>query len=256
MPQLATRALELKDTVFANVLYDDYVEHYLFKLPNSQIYQRDQIGFLLAFAYRFHSGTDTFDLFLKTDAKVDSCTRNPGLSKNVVNYVIDKDEITTLTTKVSSEPNWKKLGQTIERKYGKIYVESNLLEARIKWYRLHQKWEQLAKWNLEKFKVSGVDTVGPGIIAFNNLLYGDFVLHAQNKKYLLNASGYLKTAVKRYADYFGLMDTYACLLYKGGKVQQALLWEGKAVKLAKNSEQYHEILANYSKMKSGQKIFK
>jgi hypothetical protein len=48
------------------------------------------------------------------------------------------------------------------------------------------------------------------------------------------------------------IDTYANLLYKAGKMDEAIYWEDKALKLSENAKDYVDV---YNKMKQGLKTW-
>jgi len=236
---------------------------YIDKLTKKQLYEKENIVFMTVFLNS--SSVKTFDLFYKHGKKVDDAMDQPGYSQGVVDYIITKEYIDTFALAVKKNKscfdvdldfNWEEIKKTIDEKFGKGWAERNILKSKVRYSDFIVKacktgWDKYIQYAIEEKKFSGVDTsMGAYVTSdINNLCYGIF-LHSDKKEQLDIATQWMEDLVKR--EQFKSandLDTYASLLYKSGRTNEAILMEEKAV--AKDSKN-KSLTATLEKMKKGE----
>lgn len=154
----------------------------------------------------------------------------------------------------SSEADWKKLEKTISGKYNKPIARRNVLAAKIEWYKRHWNDRAVCEYMLIKLKKYPPDfkyPVGNIVGEINSVAWTAF-MKLTNKKILNGYRKWMDRIVNDYA--YGnkgyLMDTYANLLYKTGRKDEAVVWEEKAVLAGGIGEEQFKI--TLTRMKKGE----
>lgn len=253
MPYLANTAKALKQHDLADSIARDYIDHYLFNSTEDIVYKKSNIEFLRKFNQTAES--KAFDLFYKNGDKIDRAMGRPGYAKEYVDYIIAKQEIDPRLWQnsdpgkpVSDYPNWKKIKRIVQKKYGRSYADRTVLNAQLRWYNYKKDWNGIVKYNVKKIEQYGLDTTSAlGKAMLNNMVFEIIFKHSNDKAILRKATGWMEMVVKSTNDPIDI-DTYANLLYKLGRRNEAVLWEQKAVTLAPSDK---EISDNMSKMKRG-----
>ncbi len=173
--------------------------------------------------------------------------KNPYFSSTVVNRVIQKEDIDSIigaeasaklrsfgaSSQSMDEPNWLDLHKTIQTKYNKKIADHNILDAKIKWYGTYQMKERWLATSIEKIRKYGADLSDwKGIGEYNEVAWYIF-LNSNDQKQLNLAIEFMSEALKSDANAEFRpkiqWDTYANLLYKVGRVSEAIFWEQKAL---------------------------
>jgi hypothetical protein len=103
----------------------------------------------------------------------------------------------------------------------------------------------------------GLDTAGLGWVFVNNFAWDYVFMYCTNKDTLNKAAGWMEVIIKGHPQDCVCIDTYANLLFKAGRIAEAILWEGKAINMDEEaakkenrgpSKSYRETL---EKMKGG-----
>jgi thioredoxin-related protein len=254
MESLAQTTLSIGDEKEANGMASDYINNFLFKLPDQQLYTQRNISFIATFT---KLSTDVgFSFFYKESEKIDSALRHP-FSKQLVDYIISREEIypnlwllgDSTKGAITANPVWKRLSSNICRKYNKEYEERTIINAQLEWYNFGKNWNKLAKIHLRKISRYGFDTTAVGLALVNNIVWSVFFEHVDNRRILKRAIKLQKAIVALQPNDANNIDTYANLLYKVGRIKEALTLEEKSVIL---SNKDNEVLNSYKKMKSGE----
>lgn len=253
MPYMARTAYYLRDDKTANIIAEKYINNFLFKQPKNVILNQENIEFIKE--YTDDSKDRGFKFFYSNSEEINRIMGIKNYSEQVVSKLITQEEIDSKLWDKKSEkpilnnPNWEKVFSTIKRKYNIVYAERTILEAKVRWYTYKKKWPQYCEC-----LISRIEKYGP---------YGDhstdwqFNVHAwdlferctdkvQLEKALFWSDSSLKMIPKPMSQY---LDTYANILYKMGRVKDALEWEEKAATLAPTDK---AIQNNFEKMKRGE----
>ena len=232
MGYLAERAMSFQEAALADTIAHDYMKNYLMKLRDSELFQEENIRFVANF---MDSKDQGFKIFYDRGHKVDS-VMGKGAAEGTVEYIISKEDIYPRLWRnskpVCDSPDWNGMTAIIARKYNIKYVEHAVIDAQIRWYSYIKDWPKLAKYNLEKLDRYGMDSSAMGKILLNDMIWGVIFLHSDDS-IMLGKGIYWMEAILRStspnspAD----MDTYANLLYKVGRKDEAYAWEERAIKM-------------------------
>ncbi|MFD0792052.1 sugar-binding domain-containing protein [Mucilaginibacter litoreus] len=153
---------------------------------------------------------------------------------------------------LTQSPDYEKIDQII-REHPEVSTGEFIIGLSVfKYLQAIAEHEQNALDNFMRF-ADIYDSRFPGLATYNDWAWAVFQ-NSDNQKYLEQALSWSKKSLQQSAeaDKAGVMDTYANLLYKLGKKQEALEWEAKALAASNGNA---EIKANYEKMQKGEKTW-
>jgi len=189
--------------------------------------------------------TDTyFDLFANHEAEIDKIMGD-GMAEAKVRSIFVSNAV-NMSTGNDQQPDWKKVHTMIA---GKLPAQADEMTARIKvnYYRSKKDWP-----DFEKAMVSYMKTYSDhmSIGDLNSIAWAVFqgCPDMTCVSDILNWSKGLKTADPAF------MDTYANVLYKLGKKDEAIALETKAVSLTPDAEK-GDLQSTLDKMKKGEKTW-
>lgn len=256
MPGLANTARKLGQDSLATSIARHYINDSLSTLPADSLWTKGNLTFMSSFVRGMHVDEKAFSLYFESRELIDSIIGSKGYANGVINAVIYADEVKAKfpsAAKEDREPDWKEIGSSITQRYGKDYVERNLLKGRVEFYRIVKNWKQYAKYLVLRSEYLKIEQAPPGFSAsmqLNNVAF-DVFKYSRNKQELRKALTWANGALamdsgKSY--YSGDLDTKANLLYKLGRKKEALELERQSIDL---DPQDREIQENYQKMVSG-----
>jgi len=239
----------------------DLAKKYISNFSKEKKYSFETINFTTTFTEK--ASDKSFDLFFKHPQMVDKIVKQKGYASRVVDFIIIKNDINPLvsTTKEGEIPKFDSIYQVVKTKFGIAYADRTILKAKLAFYKYRAKkyntdWETYLNLAIKHEKKYGMDTISFwGRRNLNDLAYNDVFFHSSNIEQLNSAIGWMKAVVnnkegKEYtsSDY-GYIDTYANLLYKAGRNDEALQYELKAIE---GSPKDKEIKEAYEKMLAGE----
>jgi tetratricopeptide (TPR) repeat protein len=242
MPYLSNTARSLGENELAKAIADDFINNYLLNLDDAELYRADY----MEFAARYTGSKDrAFNLFFQQEGKVDRVTV-PGYSKGIVDYIITLEEIDPRLWKngkaVSDSPDWTSMFNKISAKFGVNYADRVILDAKLRWYGGIKDWTEYCENVILKVERYGPYGFGERDFRLDGNAW-DLFLHSTDKNELTKALSWSDNAIKLApTPSSGYFDTYANLLYKLGRVREAIKWEEKAVALDPNSKDINEAL--------------
>jgi hypothetical protein len=149
----------------------------------------------------------------------------------------------------SSNPDFNQLEATIARTYGELGME-RLWAAEVGFYLDKKDWIQFGKYLKLYFDASIPDS--RSILNINNLSYYAF-LNVNDVSVLESVIKAVELNLKVYeANNAESIDTYANLLYKVGRIDDAIKWETAAVQISGGGGDFASCL---QKMRSGAKTW-
>ncbi len=182
-------------------------------------------------------------------------------SRSVVDWALSKEYIYPLLWKgedvdmpITYNPAWLTMYNRIKSKYGIDYAARNVLKAKILWYENKKDWSNLITSEIKKIDSYGLDTSGTlAKVQINNLVWYHIFLHCSDHKILAKAAKWMELVLRSsYLRndplYSGWIDTYANVLYKSGKIGEALHMEMQAINLDPGNL---DLVETYKKMKEG-----
>jgi thiol-disulfide isomerase/thioredoxin len=276
LPELISVASELGDTTNWRRFVRAHMDH-VCELPSAKRYTLDnlRVWFLI------NPGPDTrlFQLFTQERDQLDSLLGWRGASVQLTDRLIMMHVIAPFFVEQAkgtdvavtgayitgpnlksdnSEADWKTLKKILDQKFDKITAKRNLLDARIEWYNRHHNYTKFAQCLLQKLdeyppQLDSTMDKGRGIGMINQAIWEIF-LHIKDKKLLNRAIAWGHLGLQHSIGRIDLLDTYANLLYKVGKQEEAIYWEEKALSYAKGSfiDDYTRVL---EQMKKGEHTY-
>jgi thioredoxin-related protein len=255
MPLLAKKVASLlNDQETAARIAKDYNQNYFNKLSNEQLLTKENLEFITWNPRILRSKDKYFKIFMDSSSKIDGIARRIGFAEDAANEVISREEIWSKIMPdgkaINTEPNWSKLSNAIQKKYGKAYADKNILGAKIYWYSKKKDYFKTIKYNVEKIETYGIDTTFWGRFFLNNMVYDLILFHCDDTAVLKKSIKWMEIVLD--GEHYGngeSIDTYANLLYRVGRKEEAIKWQEKAVVL--NPEE-GEIKKHLAMMKNNQ----
>ncbi|MDR6786457.1 thioredoxin-related protein [Pedobacter africanus] len=244
MHELILLAKTLGKTENAQMVADVYINGYLLKLDQRNLFTKDNLD-LIGGSLK-DSNSESFKLFMSQSEMINQVL-GPFQAQNTIMNFINKSELPQ-NVEASKKADWDKLEKKLTNKYGSLGQEIVWGQRMIYHLLAGDNWSDFGKYYVlyfnkalkhpRRYKINDMCWVifenieDPNILRFAvEVMEYDIETYDQN-----NAAAY---------------DTYANLLYKTGKKKNAIEWEEKAVKVKRgqaDEEVYIEILG---KMKAG-----
>jgi len=164
-------------------------------------------------------------------------------------------------------PDFGQIHNSVLAKYNLMYAERVTLHARVEWYsyliaelKRTDYWHKYIDYKIKDIEIHDLDKISEGSIdaTVNNVCWFDIFMHSSDEKQLKKAIQFMKSVVAHEPTEYGEMDTYACVLYKAGRVNEAMKWEESAAQIAKfqnDDLQSNQFKITLEKMKKGEKIW-
>jgi thioredoxin-related protein len=247
LPAMTKIALKRNDTVMFNQITKSHVDH-VSALNQKDRYTAENIQFWETFQLK--SKTRLFNFFYNEGDLIDKVMKEKGYATAVVDKTI-QDEIVipffneenkspvAMTgmylngpdlEKYNEEADWEKLGKMIRQKFNGVCAKRNVLNARIEWYERHRNFKAFAKYSFIKFRKYPRDlSKWYPAREVNHVSWAVF-LYIKEKALVDKAAQWMKIMIKQYPRPISIFfDTYANLIYRLGKKEEAIVWEEKAI---------------------------
>lgn len=258
MAGIADTAKQIGQYDIAEAIAKEY-RPYLLGLNMNEWYKRTNLSFIANFVKG--SSDPFFSIFYKNSFLVDSVLGKAGFSQYVVDKIIQVEEIDPmlkspigmqLSTQETSniiEPDWEIMWKQIAQKYSEVHAERNILFARAKWYQDHSEWLQCALYfnmYVKKYPFLFIDDRIASFI--NTICWAAIFQRSVDKDQIDGAISCMSNVVKKFPNWTAAIDTYANLLYKAGRITEAIQQEERALVVRPEEKVYIE---NLNRMKEG-----
>ena len=225
-------------------------QSYVLNLNKEAWFTKSNIEFMREFT---KNSRDTgFSIFYHYTDSINKIMGDTNYAQSFVNYIIYKEivvpEIRKVSGPIAAIPDWNSIGSMIRNKYNDYYSERVIIGAKSDWGRRYKNWPECTKYMVlftEKYGTLNA----PGQLQdfmLNNYAWEVF-LHSNNKNELETALVWSNRALTLNPQ-ANWMDTYANILYKLGRKEQAIKWEEIARELAPLDA---NIKMNLEKIKNG-----
>lgn len=248
IPKLALKAKELGLGQESKNIARYYIDNYLLRLDKQELFNDENLKFIAGFVG--NTTSESFKLFYSKRNEI-----NAVLGDNKAEYcirsAISRDYLKWEPERKLSTEEWEKLEKTIKNKFGLIGQE--VVDGQRMMYYLELKDTfNFAKF-YKKYFDSALQRPEYNINSVTWFLFEN-VENPQILEYACNVV--MKYAMEEwYSSYPPAFDTYANLLYKTGKINLAIEWEEKAIKLSKGKPQWEPVFTEVLiKMKKGEVI--
>ncbi|NSL91237.1 hypothetical protein ECE50_030725, partial [Chitinophaga sp. Mgbs1] len=261
---LAVMERQTGNRKLADSIAADYSSFLLRKSNQNRLLEKENLMFISIFPellYEMGSKSRYFELLYNQGAMIDSILGQKDFSDFYVKGIISKEEIYERlfigNKPISRNPDWKMIRDSITGKYSKFYADLLLPQAQLVFYRQINDWYKFAQVREEQI-LQNPPKPGVGIEADAWRLNGDAwaIFEGCNDKSIIKrALGWIDISIKLDPSDFQILDTKANLLYKSGKVKEAIIIEKQVVEMAKSIKHYQAVEKYESvitKMKRGE----
>jgi tetratricopeptide (TPR) repeat protein len=233
-------AIRVNDKANASMIANDYIKG----LQNP--FTKTNMTFVQQFTQS--SKDPGFQLFLKQPEKVDQII-GAHQAVNKVMGIIFVEEIAPKVSGKDANPDWNALEKSVVSKYG-APGEEIVWRAKTIHFLNRQEWNSFAATATPYIEKYGM-RVSPN--EMNSFAWTVFE-NVSDREILNAALAWSKLSFQQEQDP-NYMDTYANLLYKLDKKEEAITWEQKALNLAPDNAK-PTFQATLDKMKSGENTWK
>ena len=240
LKKAALAAMDAYDMDNGEMISNEYLA------TQKDLYTKENLDFISIFT--LNSKDAGFKAMLKNPAKADAVLGN-GVAEGLIQRIIIKEEILNKLRGQQSQADWKNISAGLNKKYPLQAAEA-LSKGKVMFYQSKGDWN-----NFQTAVVSYMNKYGAkaSVGELNNYAWTVF----ENCKDMTCVAEALEWSKRSFKDNNepGLIDTYANILYKMGKKDEAIAWEEKAMNLAgENDKQgFKETL---EKMQKGEKTLK
>ena len=239
---LATTARSLGENKISEMISKDFIDNYLLDLCESELFTSENIKFV--FSFTNSSMSKSFLFIFQNMKKLDSVLNIRNYSSSYIDKIIKKEEINPYLNCLGSglEPDWNKIGNRIKNVYGDNLSRRNILLAKIDWY-YNRDWSKYISYGIQRIKEYPLDTTtATSTVILNNIAWDGILLHSKDKTQIKTAIDWMEGVVRRNPSSSIVLDTYANLLYKIGRIGDALKAEERASFYSPHSKIYNETL--------------
>lgn len=253
LPFMIKSASKLGDTALNRHLFKVLSSYVLTLMPEER-YTKERIELWNSMV--FSTSSKVFSFFYKDGALIDKVMNKKGYAASFIDKLIqyeivsqffkiqERDTIMGVKLPIRrdgkitpdySEADWKKLYQIILKKFNSSVANRNVIAARAHWYKQHGNYNEFAKYYLKRNNL--YQKINPEYI--NDNIFQIFK-YVSDKKLLSKGAILMESIINQYHDpnrytWDSWLDTYANLLYKIGRTQEAIKWQIKALE-APNTE--------------------
>jgi len=277
MPRLIKEVKDVeKDEELARDIAKNYKEHYLDKLSEEELCTREHLDFIGEYFTLINSKDKFFKLCYEQPDRVDRVKDYKGWADFQVKQTVNREEIDLYLWKgdqpLTQKPDWDKMRDAISKKYSKVDVRKMLLDAQLNFYLRIKDYKEFTRY-VEQYMKVYPPKVGAGLQSDSWKLnvYAWMLFENSNDRELLK-KGLAWSNLAIQLDQEGCLlsgeapniqiyDTKANLLYKLGRLAEAIKWEKKAreqgiINARKRGREkgdfYDEYTAIINKMKKGE----
>jgi len=230
----------------------DYLENFLLKLPinDSSLFTKENIKLMTSFAPK-NLNKNVFDFIIKNsqviDRVMDTCAE--GYSYRYLSHIIAQESVDSFLKIITinqvdriDKRDLDSIFESLSKRYNSTLAELAVLDSKIRWYDAQSDWSSYIVTNIMKIEKYGLDTCNTHLFLINELA-GVIFYHSTIESELDCALSWMKIVIGRDPKP-RYIATYANILYKQGKVKDAIKWQEKAVlmdkeeKVTQNMEKY------------------
>jgi thiol-disulfide isomerase/thioredoxin len=146
--------------------------------------------------------------------------------------------------------DWDKITQQIKDRYPGFDADRLLSDQKRRYYAFKKQVPEYEKAVLAYVNKYGKDSEED----LNNIAFEVFSL-SDNQELLGTALKWTRQVITKNPNDMDAIDTYANLLYKTGKKEDAIVWENRAFSMAKSQNDMKEFKETIEKMKNGERTW-
>jgi hypothetical protein len=255
-------AVAFKDDTVVQRLAKNYID----QLSEQELYTSTNIEFLTYFTTKPED--KGFKIFYKDADRVDAIMGR-GFGGKEAKRIVNDTELTPLFNVAKEKielPDFDAITASITKKYNASFAKEIVLNGKVSWYiflvntkKETQYWRDLVTCRINQVKELGLDTMKVQATNINQICWIEVFHHCEDPNQLATAANWMEGIISRNPKVnSACFDTYACLLYKAGKLDEAISWEGKYLQYMSDNKaktQMEYASTTIQKMKKGEKIW-
>ena len=212
----------------------------------SNLFTKENLQFIQGFTEK--SSDKGFAILLNNQDKADAVLGKVRSAFILQQIIMNEEVFSKFSTVPGSNPDWQSIKSNLEKKYP-AFADESVAKAKVLWYQNTRDWNNFQTAVVAYMnKYAGKQSPNE----LNNYAWTIFE-NCNDMACVEKALEWSKNSFKESNEPM-YIDTYANLLYKLGKKDEAITWEQKALDLAPEGEKksYEETL---DKMKKGEKTW-
>jgi thioredoxin-related protein len=232
-----------------NELAEKIAQQYIGSLNDRELFKKDNLVFVQQFTT---SSTDIGFKLFRTESKKVNSVLGANAAERKLREIVGKEEVIKFLKDYKSIPDWESMEKTVKNKYGTIGLETYYGE-RMSYALNREDWTNFGKYYALYYSTA----CSRSGFHINNMSWS-VVEQVSDPVVLETAIKTMKYDIEHFDQHnLQAYDTYANLLYKAGKKQEAIEWESKAARIeeenaSKNNGKPDPVYAEtLEKMKKG-----
>lgn len=243
--KIVPEALRLQDVELLKQTHEQYVD--LIDSP----YSKDEL--IPLYVGISSSDSKGFKLLLNDISKFDRILEDDGRVESVITTHLYAESYDKFVKDQKSRIKWNKIRKYINSK-APGFTDQIVLSMQTNLAHDNKEWERFGKLKMEYYDLFAAKFDHNQLFFMNNDLMEVF-RKCKDKSILLRAAQWSKYTLEHVLgnDNAAATDTYANLLYKAGKIKEAILFQKKALDLISRNPKADvtEYVSNLNKMKLG-----
>lgn len=232
--------LELMIMFRENTHIRQFAGDYINKALERSFFEKPMLYFLFNFATLQDRG---FKFIFDHAPEIDTIMQYPDWAQSTIVQIIEDADFLRLlkaAEKAGNTPNFDSIENIISSHFGRYYSDRVIQDGKFDWYNFQvnekkqsQFWTDLIKVDIsreERIWDEQKDRNPVSARALNNVC-DDIFLHSDDTLQLNLALKWMEQVIQVVPEDPDIMDTYARVLYKSGKIQDALQEEEKVLNL-------------------------
>jgi thioredoxin-related protein len=218
----------------------------LYLATQPDLYTKTNLGLLLELTE--NSKDPGFDMMQQKPEKFDEVFGKGVAKTSIQNIIMQEEVFNKLKASPKETPDWNTIAAAATKKYP-VYGSEAVEKAKLRWYQRNKDWNNFQASVTTYMKKYGSD-ISPSEL--NDFAWTVFQ-NCKDMTCVSEALEWSKRSFEKNQDP-GFIDTYANILYKMGKTDEAIQWETKALSLAAEGDKkgYQETI---DKMKKAEKTW-
>ncbi|WP_158618176.1 thioredoxin family protein [Chitinophaga lutea] len=193
-----------------------------------------------------------FKIMLQEPEKVNAVL-GEGKAQQAVKQIVLREEVYRhfwIKGKSNPDVNWKAITDSLKKKYP-AYADEAVAMGKVTYYQSQKDWDKFAPAVVSYMKKYGATT---SAFDLNEFAWTVFE-HCKDMTCVTEALEWSRRSFKD-RENPNHIDTYANILYKMGKKDEAISWQEKAVAYSTSPQEKKAFQATLDKMKKGEKTWK
>lgn len=257
LPSNAEKLARMAKSLDEKRISDSVALNHIRNIEQKDIFSLKDLRFLSDFNSLLSVNSNIVRRVKFSSATLDTTLEGSATIMHLIDAIFNREIIGPTISecrKSGINPNWTIIYSKIEKLAGLFAAQRLLFATKAEWYRNKKAWPSYTKYLIKSIslaKPSSLNDASFYFLTLNNNAWEIF-LHSTDNNELDTAIGWTDSVIAFAPTHYNAMDTKANLLYKRGKVKEAIQLEMAVINAAKKNgdfnPQYKELI---EKMKRG-----